>query len=54
MSRKSRYVVECVENKKEWRAGVYLRLSREDERSLESASITNQRAILLEYIEKNI
>lgn len=36
-----------------YRVGIYLRLSREDERSLESASITNQRAILLEYIKKN-
>lgn len=32
--------------KKEWRAALYMRLSREDERSGESASIENQRKLL--------
>ena len=37
----------------DYKVGIYLRLSREDERLGESGSITNQRAILLDYIEKN-
>ena len=36
-----------------YKVGIYLRLSKEDERLGESSSITNQRAILLDYIEKN-
>lgn len=52
MSRKSRYVVECVENKKEWRAGVYLRLSREDEATKDrnSYSIETQKMIIKKYL----
>ena len=37
----------------DYKVGIYLRLSREDERLGESGSITNQRAILLDYINKN-
>jgi len=36
-----------------YKVGIYLRLSREDERLGESGSITNQRSILLDYVEKN-
>lgn len=36
-----------------YRVGIYLRLSREDERTGESGSIINQRAILLNYIKEN-
>lgn len=36
-----------------YKVGIYLRLSKEDERLGESSSITNQRSILLDYIEKN-
>lgn len=34
----------------DYRVGIYLRLSREDERSGESESISNQRALLLNYV----
>lgn len=40
-------------NNKQYKVGIYLRLSKEDERLGESSSITNQRSILLEYINKN-
>ena len=33
--------------------GIYLRLSREDEKEGESGSITNQRALLMNYIKEN-
>lgn len=36
-----------------YKVGIYLRLSREDEKTGESGSITNQRSILLDYINKN-
>lgn len=36
-----------------WRTGLYLRLSRDDDQGTESASITNQRAILTEYARRN-
>ena len=35
------------------RAGIYLRLSQEDERIGESGSITNQRALLTKYVQEN-
>ena len=35
------------------KVGIYLRLSKEDEKLGESSSITNQRLILLDYIKKN-
>ena len=41
----------CVSDR--YKVGIYLRLSREDEKLGESGSITNQRSILLDYIEKN-
>ena len=53
MSRKSRYVEERVANdKKEWRAGVYLRLSREDEATKDrnSYSIETQKMIIKKYL----
>lgn len=36
-----------------YKVGIYLRLSREDERQGESGSITNQRDIILKYIREN-
>ena len=36
-----------------YRVGIYLRLSKEDERLGESGSITNQRSILLNYIKEH-
>ena len=36
-----------------YKVGIYLRLSKEDERLGESNSIINQRAILIDYINKN-
>lgn len=44
-----------VENKtKIYNVGIYIRLSREDDdKGLESASITNQRSLLLQYIKEN-
>lgn len=38
---------------KEYHVGIYLRLSKEDERLGESSSITNQRAILMNYIQEH-
>ena len=35
---------------RDYKAGIYLRLSREDERLGESSSISNQRDLLLNYI----
>ena len=35
------------------KVGIYIRLSREDGDNRESESITNQRKIITEYIEKN-
>ena len=37
---------------KDYIVGMYVRLSRDDERAGESLSIENQKAILSEYIEK--
>ena len=37
----------------EFRAGAYLRLSRDDERNGESMSIENQRMILTQYIKEH-
>ena len=37
----------------EYKVGIYLRLSKEDERLGESASITNQRDIIKKYINEN-
>lgn len=37
-----------------YRVGIYIRLSREDEdKTLESESITNQRSLLLQYVKEN-
>ena len=38
---------------KDYQVGIYLRLSKEDEKLGESGSITNQRAILMDYITKH-
>jgi len=35
-----------------WRIGIYLRISQEDKRADESASITNQRSLLRDYIKQ--
>lgn len=40
------------QNNKDYIVGMYVRLSRDDERAGESLSIENQKAILNEYIEK--
>ena len=37
----------------DYKVGIYLRLSREDEKLGESASISNQRDLLLNYIRDN-
>lgn len=52
MARKSRAEVETAKAKwKVWKIAIYIRLSREDARCLdESESVTNQRAIIEEYI----
>jgi len=42
-----------IMNNNPYKVGIYLRLSKEDEKLGESGSITNQRAILLDYIDKN-
>lgn len=57
MARKSRVNIVTEEHvsllKTIWRIGVYIRLSREDLRSQdESESVTNQRAIILEFVEE--
>ena len=36
-----------------YKVGIYLRLSKEDEKDKESGSITNQRSILMNYIKEN-
>ena len=36
-----------------YRVGIYLRLSREDEKLGESSSISNQRDLLLNYVRDN-
>ena len=36
----------------DYKVGIYLRLSRDDERTGESLSIENQRTILTKYIEE--
>ena len=38
---------------KEYKAGIYLRLSKEDEKNIESNSINSQREILTNYIKEN-
>ena len=38
-------------NTEQYKVGIYLRLSREDERLGESGSISTQRDLLLNYIE---
>ena len=40
-------------NTKIWRAGLYLRLSKDDRDKSESNSITNQRDMLLDFVNKN-
>ena len=42
-----------MNNKKNYKVGIYLRLSREDDLSDESKSITHQREIINEYCIKN-
>ena len=37
-----------------YNVGIYIRLSREDDdKTLESESITNQRSLLLQYVKEN-
>ena len=38
---------------KEFNAGIYIRLSREDEKEKESSSIVSQRELLLSFLNKN-
>ena len=45
-----------MENSKQYKVGIYIRLSKEDEEKpeyRESESVTNQRNILLQYLEQN-
>lgn len=44
--------MQSKQNNKDYIVGMYVRLSRDDERAGESLSIENQKAILSEYIEK--
>lgn len=38
----------------DYNVGIYIRLSREDDdKTLESESITNQRSLLLQYVKEN-
>lgn len=58
MSRKSKYVSgggACVgtASTPDWRAGLYIRLSREDGDKLESESVASQKAILEKFIKDN-
>lgn len=56
MARKSRYEINAQNNdKREWRAGVYIRLSREDKFIKESASlsVTNQKEIANRFLANN-
>ena len=43
--------MQSKQNNKDYIVGMYVRLSRDDERAGESLSIENQKAILSEYIE---
>ena len=39
----------------DYNVGIYIRLSREDDdKTLESESITNQRSLLLQYVKENV
>ena len=44
--------MQSKQNNKDYIVGMYVRLSRDDERAGESLSIENQKAILSEYIEQ--
>ena len=54
MARKSKYGVTGAESSaaKKWKAGLYIRLSREDGDKDESDSVSNQRMLLREYSAK--
>ena len=43
---------EMIPKQTEYKVGMYMRLSRDDERAGESLSIENQRTILTRYIEE--
>lgn len=54
MARVSKYSVNTVkENAPLWRAGLYVRLSREDGDKPESESVSSQKALLQRFIEEN-
>ncbi len=47
----NRYMSNNIERNATWRVGVYCRLSKDDELTGESASISNQRDILVNYCQ---
>ena len=51
MGRKSKYDNSTVSTSEMFRAGMYLRLSREDGDKMESDSIASQRAIIEKFIQ---
>ena len=45
-----------MENTKQYKVGIYIRLSKEDEEKpeyKESESVSNQRNLLMQYLEQN-
>ena len=55
MARKSKYLTVQPEefSEKEYKAGLYIRLSREDGDKIESESISSQKAILEKFASEN-
>ena len=45
-------LVDCI-NKVKYNVAIYIRLSREDEKTGESESVINQRSLLLRYVKEN-
>lgn len=52
MARVSRYQTASAPSEKGWRAGLYIRLSREDGDKMESESVLSQRAILERFLSE--
>lgn len=53
MSRVSKYEISQLHTIPQWRAGIYIRLSREDGDKIESESISSQRAIIEQYLNQH-
>ncbi len=47
------YTTEVQQNMKMWKAGLYIRLSKDDGDKAESCSVTSQREILKEYVKQH-